>query len=71
MRGAIIGALLVVLLLEGTRFIAQEIPGVSPVQKAALRESIIALSLILLLRFRPQGLIPERTRTHSTPGATP
>jgi branched-chain amino acid transport system permease protein len=71
MRGAIIGALLVVLLLEGTRFIAQEIPGVSPVQKAALRESIIALSLILLLRFRPQGLVPERTRTHSTPGATP
>jgi branched-chain amino acid transport system permease protein len=67
MRGAVIGALLVVLLLEGTRFIAQEIPGVSPVQKAALRESIIALSLILLLRFRPQGLIPERTRTKATP----
>ncbi|WP_137177874.1 branched-chain amino acid ABC transporter permease [Roseomonas sp. AR75] len=67
MRGAVVGALLVVLLLEGTRFIAQEIPGVSPVQKAALRESIIALSLILLLRFRPQGLIPERTRTRSSP----
>ncbi len=67
MRGAVLGALLVVLLQEGTRFIAQEIPGVSPVQKAALRESIIALSLILLLRFRPQGLIPERTRTKATP----
>jgi branched-chain amino acid transport system permease protein len=63
MRGAVVGALLVMLLLEGTRFIAQEIPGVTPVQKAALREGIIALSLILLLRFRPQGLIPERTRT--------
>jgi branched-chain amino acid transport system permease protein len=67
MRGAIIGALLVLLLLEGTRFLAAVIPGVTPVQKAALRESIIALSLILLLRFRPQGLIPERTRTRSTP----
>jgi branched-chain amino acid transport system permease protein len=67
MRGAVVGALLVVLLLEGTRFIAQEIPGVTPVQKAALRESIIALSLILLLRFRPQGLIPERTRTKASP----
>ncbi len=65
MRGAIVGALLVVLLLEGTRFLAQVIPGVSPVQKAALREGIIALSLILLLRFRPQGLIPERTRTRA------
>ncbi|WP_237213309.1 branched-chain amino acid ABC transporter permease [Falsiroseomonas oryziterrae] len=67
MRGAIIGALVVVLLLEGTRFLAQAIPGVTPVQKAALRESIIALSLILLLRFRPQGLIPERTRTKARP----
>jgi branched-chain amino acid transport system permease protein len=67
MRGAVAGALLLVLLLEGTRFIAQEIPGVSPVQKAALRESIIALSLILLLRFRPQGLFPERTRTRANP----
>lgn len=66
MRGAILGALVVLLLLEGTRFLAAMIPGVTPVQKAALRESIIALSLILLLRFRPQGLIPERTRTRST-----
>jgi branched-chain amino acid transport system permease protein len=67
MRGAVLGALLVILLLEGTRFLAAAVPGVSPVQKAALRESIIALSLILLLRFRPQGLIPERTRTKATP----
>jgi branched-chain amino acid transport system permease protein len=66
MRGAVVGALLVLLLLEGTRFLAAEIPGVTPVQKAALRESIIALSLILLLRFRPQGLIPERTRTKAS-----
>jgi len=67
MRGAVLGALIVLLLLEGTRFLAQEIPGVTPVQKAALRESIIALSLILLLRVRPQGLIPERTRTRASP----
>ncbi len=67
MRGAVVGALLVLLLLEGTRFLAAAVPGVSPVQKAALREGIIALSLILLLRFRPQGLIPERTRTRATP----
>jgi branched-chain amino acid transport system permease protein len=67
MRGAVVGALLVLLLLEGTRFLAAAVPGVTPVQKAALREGIIALSLILLLRFRPQGLIPERTRTKATP----
>jgi branched-chain amino acid transport system permease protein len=67
MRGAIIGALIVLLLLEGTRFLAAAVPGETPVQKPALRESIIALSLILLLRFRPQGLIPEKTRTKATP----
>jgi len=67
MRGAILGALIVLLLLEGTRFLAGAVPGVTPVQKAALRESIIALSLILLLRFRPQGLIPEKTRTKAIP----
>jgi len=67
MRGAVIGAIFLMALIEGTRFLAAEIPGVSPVQKAALREGIIALTLILLLRFRPQGFIPERTRTRSTP----
>ena len=67
MRGAVIGAVLVLVLLEGTRFLAAAVPGVTPVQKAALRESIIAVSLILLLRFRPQGLIPERTRTRANP----
>ena len=67
MRGAIIGALFVVALLESTRFLSAIIPGVSPVQKAALREGAIALSLILLLRFRPQGLIPEKTRSKAFP----
>ncbi len=67
MRGAIIGALFVIALLESTRFLSAVIPGISPVQKAALREGAIALSLILLLRFRPQGLIPEKTRTKATP----
>ena len=67
MRGAILGAIFVIALLEGTRFLSATIPGVSPVQKAALREGAIALSLILLLRFRPQGLIPEKTRTKATP----
>ncbi|WP_439598295.1 branched-chain amino acid ABC transporter permease [Falsiroseomonas sp.] len=67
MRGAIIGALFVIALLESTRFLSAIIPGVSPVQKAALREGAIALSLILLLRFRPQGMIPEKTRTKASP----
>jgi branched-chain amino acid transport system permease protein len=67
MRGAVAGAVFLIALIEGTRFLAAEIPGVTPVQKAALREGAIALSLILLLRFRPQGMIPERTRTKALP----
>jgi branched-chain amino acid transport system permease protein len=63
MRGAVLGALFLLALLESTRFLVAAVPGVTPVQTAALRESIISLTLILLLRFRPQGILPERSRT--------
>src|SRR5205814_2273494 len=59
-RGAIVGALAVVFLLEASRFMIPLIPGVSPVQGAALREFGIATLLIVMLRYRPAGLIPER-----------
>jgi branched-chain amino acid transport system permease protein len=68
MRGAVLGALFLLALLEGTRFVFSDLPGIAPVQKAALRESVIALALILLLRLRPQGFVPERSRTKA--GAT-
>ena len=72
MRGAVLGALLLLALTEGTRFLAALVPGVAPVQQAALREGTIALALILLLRFRPQGLLPERSRTPpATAGGPP
>ncbi len=59
-RGAIAGAFAVVFLLESTRFVIPLIPGVSAVQGAALRELLIATLLIVMLRYRPRGLIPER-----------
>jgi branched-chain amino acid transport system permease protein len=58
--GAVVGALLVVFFLESTRFLKEALPFLQPVQVAATRELIIAAGLILVLRFRPQGLIPER-----------
>ncbi|MBK1662108.1 branched-chain amino acid ABC transporter permease [Paracraurococcus ruber] len=67
MRGAVAGAVLVIVLLEGTRFLAGAIPGLAPVQHAALREASVALALLLLLRWRQQGLIPERTLTKAAP----
>jgi branched-chain amino acid transport system permease protein len=59
-RGAVVGAVVVVFLLESTRFIIPHVPGLSAVQGAALREFLIAALLIIVLRFNPSGLIPER-----------
>ncbi len=58
--GALCGALLIVFFQEGTRFIAAWAPGLGAVQLAALREIAISATLILILRFRPQGLLPEK-----------
>ncbi len=58
--GAVVGAALVVFFLESTRFATAWLPGLRPVQVAAVRECLIGASLILVLRFRPAGLLPER-----------
>ena len=63
-KGAILGAFVVMAILEGTRFMAQDIGGLSIVQKAALREMLIGLLLIVVMRLRPQGLIPEPLPRH-------
>jgi branched-chain amino acid transport system permease protein len=58
--GAVFGAYIVVIFLEATRFATEWLPGLQPVQLAALREILIGLALILVLHLRPQGLLPER-----------
>lgn len=58
--GAVLGAVLVVFFLESTRFIVPLIPGLSAVQAASLRELLIAVALLVILRFRTRGLVPER-----------
>ncbi|SDR57352.1 amino acid/amide ABC transporter membrane protein 2, HAAT family [Rhizobiales bacterium GAS191] len=71
-RGAILGAVVVVFFLESSRFVVPLIPGLSPVQGAALREFLISVSLIVILRWRPGGLLPERITPLALPavGAT-
>ena len=59
--GAVVGALLVVFFMESTRFATGWLP-LQPVQVAAVREFLIGASLIVVLRFRPAGLVPERIR---------
>ena len=72
--GAVIGAFVVLAILESTRFLADLAPGLGGAQVAAVREIAIASALILVLRFRPSGLLPERLPRHAraagvTPGA--
>ena len=63
MAGAILGGVVVVALMEGTRFLGALIPGLAPVQIAALREAVIGVALILSLYLRPQGILPETIRS--------
>ncbi len=58
--GALIGAYALMTLLESARFLVELIPGVTAVQRAALKELLIAVTLILVLRLLPSGLMPER-----------
>ena len=57
--GAVIGAFVVVFCLESTRFLIGVIPWLSAEQLAALREFLVGFGLLLVLFFRPRGLIPE------------
>jgi branched-chain amino acid transport system permease protein len=59
-RGAVLGAVGIVFLLESTRFLIPLVPGVSAVQGAAVRELMIAVLLIVMLRYKPKGLVPEQ-----------
>ena len=58
-RGAIWGAAVVMLLLEGSRFVKDLIPGIGSDQLAAIRIIIIGVGLIALLIYRPQGFMRE------------
>ncbi|HSV45238.1 MAG TPA: branched-chain amino acid ABC transporter permease, partial [Ramlibacter sp.] len=59
-KGVILGSLVVVALLEGARFAALAFPGLNAVQVASLREMVIAITLIVVMQLRPQGLLRER-----------
>jgi branched-chain amino acid transport system permease protein len=71
--GALIGAYALMTLLESARFLVELIPGVTAVQRAALKELLIAVALILVLRLLPSGLVPERipSAPRPTTGGTP
>ena len=59
------GAVVVGLIYEGSRFLPQIMGDATP----SLRGILIGLLLIVVLRFRPQGLQPERLRRFGRPAA--
>ncbi len=70
-RGLVLGAFLVVGIVEGTRFLGGILPGIDAERLSALRIVLIGVLLILAIRFRPQGLIPEQPLRHTPTGAPP
>ena len=76
-RGVVLGVLVMgVLVQESTRFLPQvpflgELNTLHPQVLLALRGVLIGLVLVLFLRFRPHGLLPERRFVDREPPATP
>ncbi len=58
--GAVLGGFAVMAFLEAARFAVGGVPGLAPVQLASLQGMLTGAALLLVLRFRPEGLLPER-----------
>lgn len=57
-RGALLGAFVFILLHDALRFI--QVPGEMTATLTSLRTALVGLVLVLILRFRPDGIFPER-----------
>jgi ABC-type branched-subunit amino acid transport system permease subunit len=57
--GTVAGAVVVMVLLEGSRFAKELVPRLEADQLAAIRIIIIGVGLILLLIYRPNGFMRE------------
>jgi len=57
--GVVIGSILIMILLEGSRFLKEIIPGLGSDQLSAVRIIIIGVGLILVLIYKPNGFVKE------------
>jgi len=60
--GAIVGTAILMLFLEGSRFLRDIVPGVSEVDMASVRIGAVGLLLVLFITYRPQGLMGDYTK---------
>lgn len=60
--GAVVGTVILMAILEGSRFIRDVVPGVSEVEMASVRIGLVGVLLIVFVMYRPQGLMGDFTR---------
>lgn len=60
--GALAGTLILMLFLEGSRFLRDVMPFVSEVAMASVRLGVVGLALVLFTLYRPSGLMGDYTR---------
>jgi branched-chain amino acid transport system permease protein len=60
--GALVGGYAVMAFLEAARMAVGYLPGLEPVQLASVQGMLTGVALLLILRLRPQGVLPERIR---------
>lgn len=62
LRGVVVGTVMLMAILEGSRFLKDFVGGVSEVQLASVRFGIVGLALICSVLYRPQGLFGKNPR---------
>lgn len=60
--GALAGTMLLMLFLEGSRFLRDVAPFISEVAMASVRLGLVGLALVLFTLYRPTGLMGDYTR---------
>ena len=60
--GAIFGTVLLIGLLEGSRFLRDLVPAIPDAEMASVRIAVVGLLLILFMIHRPQGLLGDYTK---------
>ncbi len=60
--GVALGTVIMVGFLEGSRFVRDFVDGISEVQMASVRIWVIGMALILIVLYRPQGILGTKAR---------
>jgi branched-chain amino acid transport system permease protein len=59
LSGAIVGATIIMVFFEGSRFLRDALPWVSEVEVASIRLAVVGLLLVLCTLYRPQGVMGD------------